>query len=80
LSGALAFGPDDKLYITVGDATNGIYAQKPSVILGKVLRINKDGSLPKHNSYPNSSVYTICHRNMYRIAFDNERKPLYYLL
>ncbi len=33
--GALAIGPDDKLYITIGDATVHIYAQSNYVIVGK---------------------------------------------
>ena len=69
--GAMAFGPDGKLYITVGDATEHIFAQDPSIVIGKVLRINKDGTIPPDNPYPNSPVYTIGHRNMYGIAFDN---------
>jgi glucose/arabinose dehydrogenase len=68
--GAMAFGPDGKLYITVGDATEHIFAQDPSIVIGKVLRINKDGTIPADNPYPNSSVYNIGHRNMYGIAFD----------
>ncbi|HYY40632.1 MAG TPA: PQQ-dependent sugar dehydrogenase, partial [Nitrososphaera sp.] len=68
--GAMAFGPDGKLYITVGDATEHIFAQDPSIVIGKVLRINKDGTIPEDNPYPNSPVYTIGHRNMYGIAFD----------
>ena len=70
--GAMAFGPDGKLYITVGDATEHIFAQDPSISIGKVLRINKDGTIPEDNPYPNSPVYTIGHRNMYGIAFDDE--------
>ncbi len=69
--GAMAFGPDGKLYITVGDATEHIFAQDPSIVIGKVLRINKDGTIPEDNPYPNSPVFTIGHRNMYGIAFDN---------
>jgi hypothetical protein len=69
--GAMAFGPDGKLYITVGDATEHIFAQDPSIVIGKVLRINKDGTIPQDNPYPNSPVFTIGHRNMYGIAFDN---------
>jgi glucose/arabinose dehydrogenase len=71
--GALAFGPDDKLYIGVGDATHSIFAQNPSVFLGKVLRINRDGTIPADNPYPNSPVYTIGHRNIFGISFDNNR-------
>jgi len=69
--GAMAFGPDGKLYITVGDATEHIFAQDPSIVIGKVLRINKDGSIPEDNPYPGLPVYTIGHRNLYGIAFDN---------
>ena len=70
--GAMAFGPDGKLYITVGDATEHIFAQDPSIVIGKVLRINKDGTIPQDNPYPNSPVYTMGHRNMYGIAFDDD--------
>ena len=69
--GALAFGPDDKLYITVGDATQHIFAQSISTPIGKVLRIERDGSIPSDNPFPDSPVYTLGHRNMYGIAFDN---------
>lgn len=68
--GALAFGPDDKLYITVGDATEHVFAQDPSIPIGKILRINRDGSIPSDNPFPDSPVYTIGHRNMFGIAFD----------
>lgn len=68
--GALAFGPDDKLYISVGDATEHEFAQDPSILIGKILRIDRDGTIPKDNPYPNSPVYTTGHRNMYGLAFD----------
>ncbi len=70
--GALAMGPDDKLYITVGDARLGIVAQNHSSLLGKVLRINTDGTIPSDNPFPNSPVYTLGHRNMFGIAFDDK--------
>jgi glucose/arabinose dehydrogenase len=68
--GALAFGPDDKLYFTVGDATEHPFAEDPSVVIGKILRINRDGTIPQDNPFPNSPVYTVGHRNMYGLAFD----------
>jgi len=40
--------------------------------LGKVLRINRDGSIPNDNPFPNSPVYNYDHRNMYGIAFDDQ--------
>jgi glucose/arabinose dehydrogenase len=70
--GALAFGPDDKLYITVGDATEHPFAQDLSVNIGKVLRINRDGTIPTDNPFPNSPIYTLGHRNMFGIAFDKK--------
>jgi glucose/arabinose dehydrogenase len=73
-SGALAFGSkDDKLYITVGDAAMGnTLPQNSSSLLGKVLRINRDGTIPRDNPYPNSPIYNIGHRNMFGIAFNNK--------
>ena len=70
--GAMAFGPDDKLYITVGDALNPLLSQSESELSGKILRINSDGSIPKDNPFPGSPVYTLGHRNMFGIAFDDK--------
>jgi len=54
----------------VGDATEHIFAQDPSILIGKVLRINRDGSIPVDNPFSNSPIFTLGHRNMYGIAFD----------
>jgi glucose/arabinose dehydrogenase len=70
--GALAFGPDDKLYIAIGDARSSIYSQSKDILVGKILRINKDGTIPSDNPYPNSPVYTMGHRNIFGIAFDEK--------
>ena len=70
--GALAFGPDDKLYIGIGDATQHVFAQDVGIVIGKVLRINRDGTIPQDNPFPNSPVYTIGHRNIFGIAFDKK--------
>ena len=70
--GALAFNKvDDKLYVTVGDAINARSAQNISSLNGKTLRINRDGTIPDDNPFPNSPVYTYGHRNMYGISFDD---------
>ena len=70
----MAFGKDDKLYITVGDAASPYWnvQQNSSSLLGKVLRINRDGTIPSDNPYPDSPVYNLGHRNMYGIAFDDQ--------
>ncbi len=61
--GRIKFGPDGKLYITTGDAANAELSQDINSLAGKILRINKDGSIPLDNPFPNSSVYTLGHRN-----------------
>lgn len=59
----LRFGPDLKLYITTGEATQKNIAQDLNSLGGKILRINPDGSIPLDNPFPNSSVYSLGHRN-----------------
>lgn len=66
---ALAFGPDEKLYITTGDATDKEQAQNLDSLSGKILRINPDGTIPTDNPYPNSSVFSYGHRNGQGLAW-----------
>ena len=47
----LAFGPDSKLYITAGDATDRTLAQRLDSLAGKILRVNDDGSVPQDNPF-----------------------------
>ncbi len=44
--GAIHFGPDGKLYIAVGENANPANSQSLGNLLGKILRINSDGTLP----------------------------------
>src|SRR5207248_379900 len=44
--GAIHFGADGKLYIAAGDNAKGSNSQNLSNLLGKILRINPDGSIP----------------------------------
>jgi glucose/arabinose dehydrogenase len=59
----LRFGPDKKLFITTGDATERELAQRTDNLEGKILRINSDGTIPNDNPFPNSPIWTIGHRN-----------------
>ncbi len=45
--GALAFGPDGKLYAAVGENANSANAQTLANLLGKMLRLNTDGTIPQ---------------------------------
>jgi glucose/arabinose dehydrogenase len=68
-----------KLWITMGDASDDWTAQDPTSLNGKVLRINRDGSIPADNPQmsdpqtgqplPRSAVYSMGHRNPQGIAF-----------
>lgn len=61
--GRLKIGPDGKLYITTGDASNPETAQDLTSLNGKILRMNLDGTIPNDNPFPNSYVYSYGHRN-----------------
>ncbi|PYL47462.1 MAG: hypothetical protein DMF40_08370 [Verrucomicrobia bacterium] len=73
--GALHFGPDGKLYIGVGENANGANAQTLSNLLGKVLRINSNGSIPTDNPFYNSAtgnnraIWALGLRNPFTFAF-----------
>ena len=61
--GRLAIGPDNKLYVTVGDAHNPNEVQELDSLNGKILRLNLDGSIPEDNPYENSYIFSYGHRN-----------------
>ena len=69
----MTFGKDGTLFITSGDRMRFDPAQDPAASLGKVVRINTDGSIPKDNPYAGKSgaredVWSIGHRNMLAAA------------
>lgn len=72
----IAFGPDGKLWITSGDRQKATPAQEMSGNLGKLIRLNDDGSVPADNPFANqggvaAQVWSLGHRNPLGIAFDN---------
>ena len=53
--GALNFGPDGKLYLAVGENNIPAHAQSLQTPLGKILRLNADGTIPTDNPFYNST-------------------------
>lgn len=67
--GRVAFGPDGKLYVTVGDAGDRQAAQDVDELAGKILRLEPDGAIPADNPFAGSPVYSYGHRNPQGIAW-----------
>lgn len=56
------FGPDGRLYMTMGDAARAASAQDLGSASGKIYRLNDDGTTPVDNPF-SSIVYSYGHRN-----------------
>jgi len=69
--GRIEFGPDEKLYITTGDATKSEIAQNLKSLGGKTLRLNDDGSIPEDNPF-GTAVWSYGHRNSQGLAWDTD--------
>jgi len=73
--GAIHFGPDGKLYVAVGENATRENAQTLQNRLGKVLRINSDGTIPADNPFFNTaagvnrSIWALGLRNPFTFAF-----------
>ena len=70
----MTFGPDGKLYIASGDRMRFDPAQDLSGNLGKIVRINPDGTAPSDNPFagkPGTSgdIWSYGHRNILALAF-----------
>lgn len=68
------FGPDGKLYVTVGDSTDWNLAQNNSSLAGKTLRLNDDGSVPSDNPFVGKEgyrpeIFSTGHRNAQGLAW-----------
>jgi aldose sugar dehydrogenase len=73
----IAFGRDGKLWITSGDRQKMTPAQDLNSNLGKLLRLNDDGSTPSDNPFAAqggaaAQVWSYGHRNLLGIAFDTQ--------
>ncbi len=73
--GAIHFGPDGKLYIAVGENATPSNSQTLNSLLGKVLRISDDGSIPSDNPFfdtasgKNRAIWALGLRNPFTFTF-----------
>lgn len=78
----IVFDDENRLYIPSGDRNWGEKAQDPQSHLGKIIRVNDDGSIPEDNPYVGQEgylpeLYTIGHRNPTGLRFDPETGVLW---
>lgn len=71
----LAFGPDGKLWISSGERQKFTPSQDMNSNLGKILRLNDDGSVPSDNPFADkggvtAQIWSLGQRNPLGIAFD----------
>jgi glucose/arabinose dehydrogenase len=73
--GGLHFGPGGRLFVSVGDNANGANSQSLSTRLGKILRINPDGTIPTVNPFYNTAtganraIFAMGLRNPFTFSF-----------
>lgn len=76
--GAVHFGPDGKLYVAIGEQTAEQPAQSLETLLGKILRLNADGTVPSDNPFVDRAkgkyraIWALGCRNPYTFAIDGE--------
>src|SRR5215211_1057547 len=74
MGGAMDFGEDGKLYIATGDNETPDNAQQLTNLFGKMLRINKDGTIPTGNPFyatasgKNRAIWALGLRNPFKFA------------
>ena len=69
--GRLEFGPDGYLYVSTGETGEEQLAQDRDSLGGKILRITPDGRPAPDNPVEGSPVWTMGHRNVQGLAFDD---------
>lgn len=69
--GDMIFGLDGKLYIAVGEGDSPSNPQSFASLLGKVLRLNRDGTIPSDNPFFNDPTVTGRNKAIWALGFRN---------
>lgn len=82
VGGSIQFGPDGKMYFAVGDNGYPPNGQDLSNPHGKILRVNKDGTIPTDNPFygqPDKlgAIWAYGLRNPWRFQFDSQTGKMY---
>ncbi|MEP6994637.1 MAG: PQQ-dependent sugar dehydrogenase [Acidobacteriota bacterium] len=78
--GALHFGNDGKIYVAVGDNASGSNAQSFTILFGKILRLNSDGTIPvnpfdSQTTGKYKAIWAMGLRNPFTFAFRSTGSP-----
>jgi glucose/arabinose dehydrogenase len=80
------FGPDDRMFVTIGDRGNKNFddhpSQDPSNPLGTTIRLEADGSIPEDNPFVDDpdiadEIYSYGHRNVQAMALHPRTNELW---
>jgi glucose/arabinose dehydrogenase len=83
MGGAIDFGTDGKLYIATGDNETPTNAQQRTNLFGKMLRINKDGTIPTDNPFyttasgNNRAIWALGLRNPFKFAVQPSKGTIF---
>jgi glucose/arabinose dehydrogenase len=72
--GRLLFAPDGNLFVSTGEIGEPDLAQDAESLAGKILRITPDGDPAPGNPKEGSPVWTMGHRNVQGLAFDDQER------
>ena len=77
LGGRIAFSPDGYMFVSSGERQQGTPAQDLTGTLGKIVRLNPDGTIPAGNPFAatagaRAEIWSLGHRNPYGLVFASD--------